>query len=315
MILTVSYQHTFSNFQRRNIKVKARRGELNTLAVVVAVAAVAGVVGVSAWCAKDIPIVKNIIGKFFGWNNTRAEQTISLDREEESPHLKQAREILRALDEKFGDFMKAGAIEDFECTDSENESWRGQNVFMLSGGRAGFIDGEKFAANFVKALQPDTLEINEEGTLFQADMSDTSSFSVNAIIDSSTVRADSLRPLNANYVRAKDLPGRIADTVKNFSGSQESYGYIRFIFKTDNNSAKIMAAFSLDPYAFSQHKTFLILGKNYVFTTSQRLREIEESINIMSDINAVSFTMKRGHVESYNDLAECLRKFVQSFAE
>ncbi len=76
-------------------------------------------------------------------------------------------------------------------------------------------------------------------------MSDTSSLSANAIIESSTVRADSLRPSNANQGKAKDLPGRIADAIKNFSGSQESYG----------------------------------------------------------------------HVESYNDLAECMRKFVQSFAE
>ncbi len=102
---------------------------------------------------KDTPAVKNVLGKIFGRNNMSTEQTISMDREEENPNLKQGREILRVLDENFGDFMKTGAIEDFECTGSENESWRGQNVFMLSGGRAGFIDGEKFADNFASPIR------------------------------------------------------------------------------------------------------------------------------------------------------------------
>lgn len=123
-------------------------------------------------------------------------------------------------------------------------------------------------------------------------------------------------PSNTNRIGARDFPERIAEIIKKFSDSHESYGYIRFIFKTDNDNAKIMAAFSLDPYAFLQSQSFLVLGENYdVFTTPQKIREIEENINIMSDINAVSFTMKRGYVESYDDLTKCLRKFVQSFAE
>lgn len=311
MISAAGYQHTFSNFQRRNINVKSRRGEVNTLAVIV----IAGVVGVGAWCVKDTSAVKNMLGKLgFGKSETRT-QIISRDHEEESPHVKQAKEILRTLENNFGEFLRAGALEDLGCAEIENESWRGRNVFTLSGSRAGFIDARKFADNFAKELQADTLEINDDGTLFQADISDPSSFGTNSLIDSSTVRADSLRPSNAQYMSSKDISGRIANTIKNFSGTPESYGYIRFVFKTDDDSAKIMVAFSLDPYALSQHKSFLVLSKNYAFTNSSRLREIEDSINVMSDINAVSFTMKHGNVESYDNLTECLEKFVQGFAE
>lgn len=291
---------------------KSRRGEVNTLAVIV----IAGAVGVGAWCVKDTSAVKNMLGKLgFGKSETKTEM-ISKDKPvDRSPHLKQAKEILRALEDNFGEFLRAGALEDLGCADSENESWRERNIFMLSGGRIGFIDAGKFADNFTKTLQADTLEINDDGTLFQADISDPSSFSASSLIDSLTVRADSLRPSNAQYMNLQDIFRRIADTIKNFSGTPESYGYIRFVFKTDDDSAKIMASFSLDPYAFSQHKSFLVLGKNYVFTNSSRHREIEEMINVMSDINAVSFTMKHGTVESYDNLTECLEKFVQSFAE
>lgn len=158
---------------------KSKRGEVNTFAVIL----ITVVIGMGAWCIKDMPTIKNMFGKskiFIGKSETITE-TISRDNEEKSPYLKQAEEIFRVLEENFSDFMKAEALVDFGCVDNEKESWRGRNVFMLNGSRTGFIDGGKFADKFTKALQANTLEINDEGTLFQVDISDISSLSVNEV--------------------------------------------------------------------------------------------------------------------------------------
>lgn len=225
----------------------------------------------------------------------------------------QAQEISRVLEEDFGEFVKAGAIEDFDYVTGERDllSWRGKNIYPL---KAGFIDVEKLTGAFTDALQPDTLEINHNRTKFQADIAGTSGFSAKSIIESSASDVNSLKPENANYISTRDLPGRIYDRIK-YSGSQDSYGYIRFFLKTDNSNVLIMAAFSIDPYAALQPKSYIVLSSGFIPYDSRTLREIEDWINVRDDINAVEFTMKSGNVESNDVLKECLRKFINSFAK
>ena len=225
----------------------------------------------------------------------------------------QAQEIFRSLEKDFGEFVKAGAIEDFDYVTGERDllSWRGKNIYPL---KAGFIDVEKLTGAFTDALQPDTLEINHNRTKFQADIAGTSGFSAKSIIESSASDVNSLKPENANYISTRDLPGRIYDRIK-YSGSQDSYGYIRFFLKTDNSNVLIMAAFSIDPYAALQPKSYIVLSSDFIPYDSRTLREIEDRINVRDDINAVEFTMKSGNVESNDDLTECLRKFINSFAK
>ncbi|MBR0279712.1 MAG: hypothetical protein IJQ75_06995, partial [Synergistaceae bacterium] len=225
----------------------------------------------------------------------------------------QAQEIFRSLEKDFGEFVKAEAIEDFDYVTGERDllSWRGKNIYPL---KAGFIDVEKLTGAFTDALQPDTLEINHNRTKFQADIAGTSGFSAKSIIESSASDVNSLKPENANYISTRDLPGRIYDRIK-YSGSQDSYGYIRFFLKTDNSNVLIMAAFSIDPYAALQPKSYIVLSSDFIPYDSRTLREIEDRINVRDDINAVEFTMKSGNVESNDDLTECLRKFINSFAK
>ena len=225
----------------------------------------------------------------------------------------QAEEIFNVLEARFGEFVSAGAIEDFDYVTGERDllSWRGKNIYPL---KAGFIDVEKLTGAFTDALQPDTLEINHNRTKFQADIAGTSGFSAKSIIESSASDVNSLKPENANYISTRDLPGRIYDRIK-YSGSQDSYGYIRFFLKTDNTNALIMAAFSIDPYAALQPKSYIVLSSGFIPYDSRTLREIEDRINVRDDINAVEFTMKSGNVESNDDLTECLRKFINSFAK
>ena len=233
--------------------------------------------------------------------------------QQEDPKQAQAQEISRVLEKDFGKFVKAGAIEDFDYVTGERDllSWRGKNIYPL---KAGFIDVEKLTGAFTDALQPDTLEINHDRTKFQADIAGTSGFSAKSLIESSASDVNSLKPENANYISTRDLPGRIYDRIK-YSGSQDSYGYIRFFLKTDNSNVLIMAAFSIDPYAALQPKSYIVLSSGFIPYDSRTLREIEDRINVRDDINAVEFTMKSGNVESNDDLTECLRKFINSFAK
>lgn len=225
----------------------------------------------------------------------------------------QAEEIFNVLEARFGEFVSAGAIEDFDYVTGERDllSWRGKNIYPL---KSGFIDVEKLTKAFTASLQPDTLEINHDRAKFQADIAGTSGFSAKSIIESSASDVNSLKPENANYISTRDLPGRIYDRIK-YSGSQDSYGYIRFFLKTDNSNVLIMAAFSIDPYAALQPKSYIVLSSGFIPYDSRTLREIEDRINVRDDINAVEFTMKSGNVESNDDLTECLRKFINSFAK
>ena len=210
--------------------------------------------------------------------------------------------------------MKAGAIEDFDYVTGERDllSWRGKNIYPL---KAGFIDVEKLTGAFTNALQPDTLEINHDRTKFQADIAGTSGFSAKSLIESSASDVNSLKPEKANDISEKSLTGHIRDLIEKDSGSQDSYGYIRFFLKTKNSNVLIMAAFSIDPYAALQPKSYIVLSSGFIPYDSRTLREIEDRINVRDDINAVEFTMKSGNVESNDDLTECLRKFINSFAK
>ena len=227
----------------------------------------------------------------------------------------QAQEIFRSLEKDFGEFVKAEAIEDFDYVTGERDllSWRGKNIYPL---KSGFIDVEKLTKAFTASLQPKTLEINDNSTAFQADIAGTSGFSANSLIESSVSDVSSLKPENANHTNIRDIPGpgQIYDRIK-YSGTQDSYGYIRFFLKTDNSNVLIMAAFSIDPYAALQPKSYIVLSSGFIPYDSRTLREIEDRINVRDDINAVEFTMKSGNVESNDDLTECLRKFINSFAK
>lgn len=245
-------------------------------------------------------------------NNSRHVTPPAVQRDTKQ---EQGQEIFRSLEKEkdFGKFVKAEAIEDFDYVTGERDllSWRGKNIYPL---KAGFIDVGKLSGAFTDALQPDTLEINHNRTKFQADIAGTSGFSAKSIIESSASDINSLKPENANYISTRDLPGRIYDRIK-CSGSQDSYGYIRFFLKTDNSNVLIMAAFSIDPYAALQPKSYIVLSSGFIPYDSRTLREIEDRINVRDDINAVEFTMKSGNVESNDDLTECLRKFINSFAK
>ena len=234
--------------------------------------------------------------------------------QQEDPKQAQAQEISRVLEKDFGKFVKAGAIEDFDYVTGERDllSWRGKNIYPL---KAGFIDVEKLTGAFTNALQPDTLEINHDRTKFQADIAGTSGFSAKSLIESSASDVNSLKPEKANDISEKSLTGHIRDLIEKDSGSQDSYGYIRFFLKTDNSNVLIMAAFSIDPYAALQPKSYIVLSSGFIPYDSRTLREIEDRINVRDDINAVEFTMKSGNVESNDDLTECLRKFINSFAK
>lgn len=244
--------------------------------------------------------------------------TVSPEVTSKPDYGKFAQEILSSLENDYGGYVKAGAIQDYEFYENENDllqKWQGRNIFMFTGSTAGFIDEWKFSESFTNALKPSTLEINDDGTLFNADMSDAQSFRAKSLIESAVTLASSLKPDESNRSSTtQDMKNKITGDIIRQLENNGTHGYIRFILGTNNSGAKLMAAYSLDPYSASARK-YLVLSDGFTGFDGRTLRDIEDSINVMSDINVVSFTMRRGRVESHDSLSECLRKFVKSFAK
>gem|GEM_PF-5449162 len=270
---------------------------------------IGAVVAVGAWLGYDVyirPSQKGNIGS--------EPATVSPEVTSKPDYGKFAEEILSSLENDYGGYVKAGAIEDYGFCENEEElsqAWRGRNVFMFTGSNAGFIDEWKFSESFTNALKPSTLEMNDEGTLFNADMSDAQSFRANSLIESAVTLAGSLRPDESNmFANIQAMKRNITGDIMRQLETNGTHGYVRFILGTNNSGAKLMAAYSLDPYSASARK-YLVLSDGFTGFDGRTLRDIEDSINI----NAVSFTMRRGRVESHDSLSECLKKFVHSFAK
>ena len=273
---------------------------------------IAAVVAVGAWFGYDVYIAKR------KQTGTIDSQTSTLPRETaRTDYAKLSEEIFTSFENSFGDYVKAGAVEDYEFCANEDDllrNWGGRNIFMLRDSRTGFIDTEKFSQAFTNALQSSTLEMNDEGTLFQADMSDAQSFSAKSLIESSVTPASSLEPDKSQmHSNTQAMKRRITGDITRQLETNGTNGYVRFILRTNNEGAKLMAAYSLNPSDALERK-YLVLSDNFTGFDG-RTRAIEDCINVMSDINVVSFTMKHGHVESNDSLAECLRKFAKSFAK
>ena len=274
---------------------------------------IGAVVAVGAWLGYDVyirPSQKGNIGS--------EPATVSPEVTSKPDYGKFAQEILSSLENDYGGYVKAGAIEDYGFCENEEElsqAWRRRNVFMFTGSNAGFIDEWKFSESFTNALKPSTLEINDDGTLFNADMSDSQSFRADSLIESAVTLAGSLRPDESNmFANIQAMKRNITGDIMRQLESNGTHGYVRFILGTNSSGAKLMAAYSLDPYSASARK-YLVLSGGFTGFDGRTLRYIEDSINVMSDINVVSFTMRKGRVESHDSLSECLKKFVHSFAK
>ena len=275
------------------------------------------------WVVRGIIAAAAIIGMIKGYEYIRPAQKRTIDSlpttvstEVTKPdYAKLSEEIFTSLQNSFVEFVNAGAVEDYGFCENENDllqEWRGRKIFMFTGSRAGFIDTDKFSEAFSNALQASTLEKNDAGTVFQADLSGTSEFRTDTLIDSAITLAGSLKTDKFSYTQ--DMKRTIIDDITRRLETNGTHGYVRFILRTNNEGAKLMAAYSLNPSDASQ-KTYLVLRDSFMGFDGRTLRNIEDSINVMSDINAVSFTMRKGRVESYDSLTDCLCKFVNSFAK
>ena len=276
------------------------------------------------WAARIIIGAVVAVGAYFGYEvyiRPAQKGNISSNPATVSPEVtrpnypKLAEEIFASLERSFGEFVNAGAVEDYVFCETENDllqKWRGRNIFMFTGSRAGFIDTDKFSWAVSDSLQPSTLEISDDGTVFQADMSNAQSFSANSLIESAVTPANSLKP--ERFTDTNSMKRNITAYITRRLEANGTNGYIRFVLRTNIEGAKFMTAYSLNPSDASE-KTYLVLSDNFMGFDGRILREIEDSVNVMSDINAVSFTLRKGRVESYESLTECLRKFVKSFAK
>lgn len=297
---------TIDGLKTRNMTLKSTVGKQKIAIIVLSIAAIAGVI----FGLKDT---------IFGGqsHNPQMERQISEERarkEREQSFRKQAEGIYADFADTFGAFVNAGAVEAFDIARNTSDTWRGRKIFPADGASPGIISTEGLVSALSSSLLPETLEVADNGTVFQADCREPSAaFIPSDIIRSSFTPYSSLKPsASTSSPSQATITNDITDRLNSGTGA---YGYARFFLRTSTPNISLMAVYSLDPYAPTQCRRFIVLGGEYIFADSGRLREIEGSIRVRSDINAAVFTMKSGNVSKIDGLKGCLRKFADCFAK
>ena len=296
------HETAIDGLKTRNMTLKSTVGKQKLAIITLLILTIAGA-------------VYGLRDKLFGGksHNPQIPPEETARQEREQSFRKQAEGIYADFADRFGAFVNAGAVEAFDIAGNASDSWRGKKVFPAEGSSPGIISREGLVLSLASSLLAETLEVADNGSLFQADISQSASFIPGDIIRSSFMPSSTLKPsASSSSPSQATITNDITDRLKSGTGS---YGYARFILRTSVPNVSLMAAYSLDPYAPAQCRTFLVLGGEYVFADSRRLRDIEDSIRARSDINAAVFTMKAGSVSKADGLTGCLRKLVDGFAE
>ena len=223
-----------------------------------------------------------------------------------------AEDIYSRLDSRFN----ANSLEEFDFADNEDKEWRGKILYPLTGTNAGFINPDEFAQEFGKLLQPDTLEVYNDGRAFQADLIDGGNFNAHSTIEGLIHKQIEISSPSRGIYSKEKITGDIKDKLSRTRHS-DNYGYVRFFMKTNRNDIYLLALYSLDPNGILEPKLYAAVNDGVVLSSNANslLRDIEDSINFDSSVYVVSFTMKpEASALSENDtLNECLKKFVSQF--
>ena len=229
-----------------------------------------------------------------------------------------AQEIATELSGKFGEFSLLESLESYDFVPSVRMKW-GEKAVYQAGDKYCFIIPEEFVRKFISLAEPGTLEVSDDGSNFGIDLHNGKDFNLEKTLSELLHQVSGLKsgvssnPVDINAVESK-IVNRVTDK------SAESYGYVRFIFKTNVDDVYVVAVFSIDPNEVTHAKGRYIATGRKLLIFSRGRDEILEGIKNRLTFSEYFHTLEFGlntssAINSNSSVEECLNKFIIQLEE
>ena len=286
-----------------------RRGEVATALILAILSAI--VIGAGVYYVAQTR--QNTPGKMNTSEDPRAEQ--------ERKRLNDlAQEIASELSGKFGEFS---SLESYDFVPSVRMKW-GNKILYQAGDRYCFIIPEEFVRKFISLAEPGTFEVSDDGSNFGIDIHNGKDFNLDKTLSELLHQVSGLEPgVSSNPVdirdvkNIRDVKSKIENRVT--AKSAESYGYVRFIFKTNVDDVYFVAVFSIDPNEGTHAKgRYIATGRKLLISRSsgELLEGIKTRLTFGEYFYTLDFDLNTPNViNSNSSVEECLEKFIAQFEE
>ena len=278
-----------------------RRGEVATALILAILSAI--VIGAGVYYVAQTR--QNTPGKMNTSEDPRAEQ----ERKRLNGLNDLAQEIASELSGKFGEFS---SLESYDFVPSVRMEW-GEKALYQAGDRYCFMIPEEFVRKFISLTEPGTLEVSDDGSNFGIDIHNGKDFNLDKTLAELLHLVSGLKSgVSSNPVDMSAVESKIVNRVTDKSA--ESYGYVRFIFKTNVDDVYVVAVFSIDPNDVTHAKgRYIATGRKLLISRSSN--ELLEGIKTRLTFDEYFYTLDfdlntPNAINSNSSAEECLEKFI-----
>ena len=280
-----------------------RRGEVTT-ALIIAILAALGI-GAGVY--------------YFSQTGQRTHGKMStsedLRKEQEKERVKDlVQEIDTELSGKFGEFS---LLESYDFVPSVKMKWGDKSVEQ-AGDRYCFVIPEEFVHKFSSLAADGTLAVARDGSKFSINIRNGKDFNLEETLSELLHQVSDLKsggssnPVDMSAVKSK-IVNRVTDK------SAESYGYVRFIFKTNVDDVYVVAVFSIDPNEITHSKgRYIATGRELLIarTRDEILDGMKKEMDFDQDFYTLEFWLNTSSaINSNSSVEECLKKFIIQLEE
>ena len=175
-------------------------------------------------------------------------------------------EIASELSGKFGEFS---LLESYDFVPSVNVKmeWGNKSVDQ-AGDRYCFVIPEEFVHKFSSLAADGTLAVARDGSKFSINIRNGKDFNLEETLSELLHQVSGLKSgVSSNPVDMSAVESKIVNRVTDKSA--ESYGYVRFIFKTNVDDVYVVAVFSIDPNEVTHAKgRYIATGRNLLISST-----------------------------------------------
>ena len=289
-----------------------RRGEVATALILAILSAI--VIGAGVYYVAQTR--QNTPGKMNTSEDPRAEQ----ERKRLNGLNDLAQEIASELSGKFGEFS---SLESYDFVPSVRMEW-GEKALYQAGDRYCFMIPEEFVRKFISLTEPGTLEVSDDGSNVGIDIHNGKDFNLDKTLSELLHQVSGLEPgVSSNPVdirdvkNIRDVKSKIENRVT--AKSAESYGYVRFIFKTNIDDVYVVAVFSIDPNEVKHSKgLYIATGRDLLIsrTSDEFVDGVKDQMSFYEDFYILEFDLNTYNALSSNStVKECLEGFISQFSK
>ena len=279
-----------------------RRGEVTTALIIAILAALGIGYGYYAWKSQQ-----GTSGNMHGSEDSKqAQEVVKVNA--------LAQEIKSELSSKFGEFS---IIESYDFVPSVKMKWGDKSVDQ-AGDRYCFVIPEEFVHKFSSLAADGTLAVARDGSKFSINIRNGKDFNLEETLSELLHQVSDLKSGGfSNHVDISTVESEIA---KQFTGkSAESYGYVRFIFKTNVDDVYVVAVFSIDPNEITHSKgRYIATGRELLIarTRDEILDGMKKEMDFDQDFYTLEFGLNTSSaINSNSSVEECLKKFIIQLEE